>query len=357
MRRIVVAFTSLALVACGSPAGETRRFGPGADATFPARRGTVLAQGCALDGGQRATLADAATKKVVRELVLMCLAVGDGGAVSPSDPGERAALLATVADVRALGYRVSLGLVIGDAWSAPYPSDRAGKLVADPAARVALAAALAPWAAEIDGLDVALWPLPASARDHATAFVDAIGQAVRSTIALAVHVPPSTATPSDLPGGDAFDMYALSLHADRIRVTTLDYSTVDVPGPTIDPGWAVDAVRTARQLGAGTPLDIALPLYGWDFARGGATSVTASEATALCASHRAALTRGASGAPRCAFDDGGTHHDVYFDDTSSLTLDLAAWDEPTLPRDVGVLYWGLGAEDAPLFRAIAAGQR
>ena len=356
-RSVATLLTSVALAACGSPDGETRRFGPSKDATFPARRGTVLAEGCALDGGQRATLADQATKRVVREVVLMCLSVSEGGGVSPSDPGERAAVLATIAYVRAEGYRASLGLVLGDAWSAPYPSERSAKLLADPASRQATTDALGTWITEIDGLDVALWPLPWRSRDDATAFVTAIANLVRPAISLAVHVPPSTTTPSDLPGGDAFDVASLSQVTDRVRVTTLDYSTVDSPGPTVDPGWAVDAVRRAASFDARAALDVSLPLYGWDFARGAATSVTASEANAVCASHRASVTRGASGAPRCAFDDGGTHHDVFFDDTSSLTLDLAAWEEKTLSRDVGVLFWGLGAEDPTLFRAIAAGQR
>lgn len=356
-KRIALLATFLALASCGARDGEARRFGNGADATFPARRGTVLAMGCSLDDRQRATLADAATKQVIREVVLLCLAIGDGGVVSPSDPDARAAVLATIAEVRSLGYRLSLGVVLGDAWSAPYASARSGKLVADAAARAASVDALATWTPAIDGLDVALWPLPASARDDATALVAAIGKVVRPAVTLAVHVPPSTTTPSDLPDGEAFDVDALSRSADRLRVTTLDYSLASAPGPTVDPGWAVDALRTAWKLDQGASLDLALPLYGWDFAQGGATSVTASDATALCGAHRAAIGRGPSGVPRCAFEDGATHHEVFFDDTSSLTLDLAAWDAATLAPDVGVLYWGLGAEDPSLFRAIAAGQR
>jgi hypothetical protein len=357
MRFPSLVITGLLLAGCGVPGSDVRRFPGSGDATFPARRGTVLVMGCSLDAGQRATLANDDVRHVVSEVELFCLAAGDGGVIAPTDPSEAAAARATAADVRAMGYEVTFGLVIGDAWSAPYPADRAGALLADTKAVNAIPAALAPFAASVDHIDVAPWPLPTSARSDAVTFVATVGAGLPKGVSLSVQVPPSATDPSDLFDGEAFDVAALGSIAGRVRVMTLDYSDPSAPGPTTDPGWAVAAYRLAHGKATGAAFDVALPLYGWDFTNGVATSITWADSIALARAHGAPITRGPSGVPRSSFDDGGAHHELVCDDAQSLTLDLGAWDPDTLPRDVGVLYWGLGAEDPGLWAAIRGGAR
>lgn len=357
MKWQALVFTGLVLAGCGVPGSEVRRFSSSGDATFPARRATVLVMGCTLDPGQRATLASDDARHVISEVELFCLAVGDDGVVAPTEPAEVTAALATAADVRSLGYHVTFGLVIGDAWSAPYPAAHAGKLLGDAKAMQAFPAALGPFVAAVDGLDVAPWPLPTSARADAVAFLATVRGALPSGTSLSVQVPPSVSDPSDLIDGDAFDVASLGAIADRVRVMTLDYSDPSAPGPTTDPGWAVLAYRLAHQQASGVTIDVALPLYGWDFTNGVATSVSWSDSIGLARAHGVPITRGPSGVPRSSFDDGGAHHDVFCDDAGSLTLDLGAWDTATLPSDVGVLYWGLGAEDPALWAAIRGGAR
>ena len=48
-------------------------------------------------------------------------------------------------------------------------------------------------------------------------------------------------------------------------------------------------------------------------------------------------------------------HETWFDDATSTSWALAAWDTQTLPASVGVVYWGLGAEDPALWDTIAGG--
>ena len=169
---------------------------------------------------------------------------------------------------------------------------------------------------------------------------------------------PSTQVPSDVVGGNAFDLSTLAQYVDRLRVATLDFS-VGTPGPTIDSGWAVDAVRFAeQQVSTGTdalPIyDIAAPLYGWDFSQDNQRSITWLEATGLAE----AYGRRRRGWPAARSNSSTptvrtVPHTVVYDDATSTTTFLHAWDTSTLPASVGVVLWGFGAEDPATFASIA----
>jgi hypothetical protein len=179
-----------------------------------------------------------------------------------------------------------------------------------------------------------------------------ISQAIRPGKRLGVFVPPSVAVPSDLPGGEAFSRKDISPHVDRMRIMTLDFSDLG-PGPTIDPGWAVDAVRLARQ--DALAVDISYPLYGTDFGPRGRRSIGYLEAVALASISRVAIERGPTTAPfirYVAYDN--EPHELWFDDTDSTAHALGAWTNEVLPLDVGVLFYGLGAEEPSLFERLGA---
>jgi spore germination protein YaaH len=141
-----------------------------------------------------------------------------------------------------------------------------------------------------------------------------------------------------------------------MHVGTLDFSCCNVPpGPTLDSGWAVDAVRQARRFAPRTPLDVAVPLYGTDFSSLGQRTTSWYVARALAERHHARVDRGSTGTPHFVYaDDTGRSHDLWFDDTESTTRVLRAWDPATLPLDVGVVFYGLGAEDPTLFPTVSA---
>ncbi len=137
---------------------------------------------------------------------------------------------------------------------------------------------------------------------------------------------------------------------------TLDYSG-NVAGPTIDSGWAVDAVRFARLSAPSTAMDVAFPLYGNDFTlsgSGGVRLTTYLEALGLADTYKATAARGATQELFLDYSDESKQpHELWYDDATSTLVTLAAWDTQTLPIDVGVVYYGFGAEDPALWAAIA----
>ncbi|MCA9590313.1 MAG: hypothetical protein KC657_33650 [Myxococcales bacterium] len=342
-----------ALAGCASEADEPNaRVGLAAETALPARRGSVIVDGCVVDTWQRATLASPAARKVLREVVLLCGVPRDDGVVGPRDASSRAALAKVVSDLQSEGYRVHLGLAFTDETGQRYNGAQTARLLSDGAKRGTIVKTARELAAPFDGVEVDLQGLPDEAREDVTALVSALSADLRPAKSLAVFVPPSVSVPSDLPGGEAFSRGALAAQVDRLRVMTLDYSD-RAPGPTIDPGWAVDAARLAL---AATPnVDVAYPLYGTDFGPRGTRAITYLEARAVAALGGLTVERGPTGAPFVRYTAFGAEpHVLWFDDAESTTRALGAWTYDALPREVGVVFYGLGAEDPALFDALAA---
>jgi hypothetical protein len=354
---IGVAVLGASVAACGSSGGTIDKLGQAEGLAIPARRGTVIVDGCQLDAWQQSTLFDARTRRVVAEVVLLCLVPRFDGGIGPTDPSARAGISATVALLRGQGYRAKLGVAFTDETGARYAGQQTLGLLLDGFWRSTAISGLAEAAQLADGIELDLQNLPDDARPALTTFVRELSLAVRPVRELTMWIPPSVTVPSDLPGGEAFDVATLGELVDRMRVGTLDFSCCGVPpGPTLDSGWAVDAVRRARRFASRVPLDVAVPLYGTDFSNLGQRTTSWYEARALAELHRTRIERGATGSLHFGYaDDTGREHDLWFDDTESTTRVLRAWDAATLPLDVGVVFYGLGAEDPTLFPTVSAG--
>jgi len=354
LHEAMLAVLALAVPACGWQGGDTEALGSGGGApTLAKRRGTVVIDGCALSASQVSTLASAPVRSLVKDVVLLCFTLDTTGAAQPASATARAAVSDVVAQVRALGYAAKVGLSLSGDAGGMYDSTITAELFENAAwdrAVLASAIALAPLA---DGIDLDFQNMPDGERDTLTALVTDIATHVRPGKALEVFVPPSVAVPSDLPDGDAFDVSALGRVVDRVRVMTLDYSEGTSGGPTIDSGWAVDAANLARSE-TGTPIDVAVPLYGWDFSGGGASPVTFSQAESLASTSGAPISRDLAGDLSFTYVDAtGITHQVWFDDASATVLTLAAWSTGALDPSVGVLFYGLGDEDPTLWSAVA----
>jgi spore germination protein YaaH len=288
-------------------------------------------------------------------VILRCLGADQAGAIAPLDGSAAADVRSQAAGLRAQGYRVRLGLTLADATLDP---SQASALVERAAFQQAVAAGVPAWLDGADGLELQLPQLVNTATSGVDALVAALDAAVRPAHPLGVFVPPSVMDPSDLAGGAAYDLAALAPHVGRVRVMTLDFSCCGAPpGPTIDATWATDAIALARGKLAGVPLDVAAPLYGWDFGAA-ATPIGFADASALAADAHASIAREADGAEHFAYrDPSGAQHQVWFEDAQSIAELLAAWAPPALPADVGVLYYGLGAEDPRTWTMLAGGAR
>jgi len=346
----LAALSSAPALGCkGEGAEPVDAVGLAQEVPLPKRRGTVLVDGCAIDPFQEAVLATPSTRTVVDEVLLHCLVPRDDGALGPEDASARGALRRTIDELHTKGYRVSLGVAFTDGTGARYDPSRTAALAGSATFRAALAEALVAVAPNVDAFDLDLLGVPQGSRANVTALVAAVSPKLRAAKkALGVFVPPSVSTPSDLPDGEAFDRDALAPLVDRLRVMTLDYS--EAPGPTTDPGWATDAVRLAQR--AGRETYVSLPLYGVDFGPRGLRGVSVVEARGLAEIYGAAVTRGPTGSPHFSYVALGEPHEVWFDDTSSTAQALGAF-ATALPADVGVLFYGFGAEDPSLFPSLA----
>ena len=110
----------------------------------------------------------------------------------------------------------------------------------------------------------------------------------------------------------------------------------------------------ALAIGSGAKsLDVAVPLYGYDFGPGTETPIGFSEAHDLQVFYRADVKREANGVLHFAYDDRVKgHHEIWYDDTISTVRTLEAWQPEALPAEVGVVYYGLGAEDPALWLSL-----
>lgn len=316
---------------------------------LPRREGTVLVDGCSLDPWQDTTLALPATRVVVSEVLFLCLVPRDDGTLGPADAFARERLAFALGEVKKRGYRASLGVAFTDETGTRYDGARIARLVSSPTFRERMIASLEEVAKGADAVDLDLQNAPTSSRADLTTLVAAVSKKLRpSGKKLGVMLPPSVSDPSDLPGGEAFDRRALAPYVDRFRVMTLDYS--ESGGPTIDTGWAVDAVRLAQTSGA--PCFVSVPLYGVDFGPRGARGVSVLEARGLASSYGASPRRSATTTLTFAYVSQGEAHEVWFDDAESTGAMLGAF-ASALPPEVGVLYYGFGAEDPRLFDTIA----
>lgn len=340
-------------VACAGPSGEdVSTVGLRAETPLPARHGTVIVDGCMLDTWQRATLAAPATRRVISEVVMLCLVPRVDGTVGPRDPSALAQIDGLAKELKGYGYQFDLAISFTDETGQRYDGQQQKTFMADPKWRAQLTSTLIPLMTPADGIDIDFGgELPFDARASLTALVTEVSNVVRPARKLAVHVPPSVTIPSDLPNGEAFSRTELAKVVDRFRVMTLDFSVGD-PGPTIDTGWAVDAARLA--LGDFPNVDISYPLYGTDFGPRGSRSVTYLEAMGTAATTHTPIGRGASGAPFFSFvNEENERHTIWFDDADSTALALGAWTYEVLSPRVGIVFYGLGAEDPTLFERLS----
>ena len=361
MKRYSLSLTlAAALVAagCGSSSGDTTdrlglaAHGPGSP--LPARSATVLVDTCNLDPWQLETLRDAATQHVVSEVILLCLVPQLDGSVGPRDPSATTEIATTITELHKLHYRVNLGVAFTDESGQRFDGYQTAAFLADPAWRAQFEATVVTAAAPADGIEIDIEQVPGvQARDAISALITELSPKIRPQKKLNLFVPPSVAEPSDLPTGGAFYLPVLAPLVDRLRVMTLDYSDGGPPGPTTDPGWAVDAMRLAKTHSAN--VDIAYPLYGIDFSQSGERLTSWTEAMGIVSTHQLDIARSPTNTPFIHYvSDNGLPHDLWWDDATSTADALGAWTYDIVPEDVGVLYYGLGAEDPGLFRELSS---
>jgi spore germination protein YaaH len=363
MRRRIVAMVALAgslASGCGSSSETVARFGAdggsgggGGQTPIPSRAGSVVVEGCQLDPWQTMQLQSPSAQAILQDVILLCPTARDDGTVAPVESSAQAELAQQVASIKGMGYHARLALTMADELGQPYSQSTMQASLASESWRSKVIAGVAPFAAMADGIDLQLPPPPDASQSDVTNLVRALSNAVGRN-SLAVFVPPGGAS-TDVAGTAAYDLGSIGAVASRLHVLTLDYSCcTGSAGPTIDSGWAVDVMR-ATAAATSAPLDVAFPLYGWDFGPGGQKAVTFLDAQSVASDTGASVQRGPTGSLFYDWqDESGGSHETWFDDATSTSWTLAAWDTVTLPPSVGVVFWGLGSEDPSLWDTLAS---
>ncbi|MEI8256644.1 MAG: hypothetical protein WCJ30_13300 [Deltaproteobacteria bacterium] len=332
------------LAACGTPDGFVNA--SATNGRLSARQGTVIVEACLLAPDQLASLSAPATHRIVSDVVLRCLHFDEAGALGTIYGPTLEAARTQVDAIHALGYRVHFAVTT-------VRGANPDRVIASPATWATVATALADPALGVDGIDVALpVELSNNSRTAVSGLIDAIASRVRPARTLSVWAPPSVHVPSDLPGGDAYDIPGIGPRVDRVRLMTLDFSCCGAPtGPTADPGWSVDVARLARSETTAA-IDIAVPLYGYRFEGSTRNAVPITWYDAVTAASNAGVSPTRDPGGELTFVD-ASHFTWWYDDAQSTLRGLLAFDPATLPADVGTVFYGLGAEDPALWTTLS----
>ena len=313
------------------------------------RSGTVVIESCALDPFQQSALLSDDARAVVSDIVLLCLYIRDDVA-TPTAPADRASVAQVVSLLRQRGYRVQLGVTTGEPTTL-MPS-KLDALLRDPARRAVLSSSIADAAKLADGIVIAPPQLASSSEPAFRAWITELAAMVPSR-RVSLFAPPSTMTPSDIPGGDAINVAALRDQLAQVYLMTLDLHCCDgQPGPTTSADWISQVAAFAQDAYPTSSLSITVPLYGTHFGSQNQRPVSYLEAVGIAGHEHIEIVRTNDGTLRFDYQEpGGALAHVYFDDAQSTLQTLSQVDE-TVPNSVGVVYYGVGGEDPSLWRTL-----
>ncbi len=352
MRRLVAIIFATLVAGCGVSSGDGfAELSSPTSTPVAARRGTLIADGCSLDPWQEHVLAADSTAKVIQEVVFLCALPLPDGQVNPTDDSGRAAF---AAQVKALSsrYTVHLGVSFTDGSGYRYDGEKTATELADDKWRATTIASLRLFVATVgvSGVQLDFQKLPSRARAGLNLFAGELRAALVGQQIGLMLPPPDVA--------EGFDVPTLAKHVDRVRSMTLDFSDPGA-GPVADPGWMVDTYRTVRAAcGPTVAMDLAYPLFGTDVGPKGGRNVTYHEALGLAFFHRATPARGPTGALSFAWtDSAGGPHQTWYDDSQSTLWAMRALDDAKVPGDVGIVFYGFGAEDPETFPLLARARR
>jgi spore germination protein YaaH len=313
------------------------------------RAGTAVVESCELDSLTRLSLLSDDARAVISDVVLICLYVRDDVATALA-PADVSSVGQTVSELHKFGYRVQLGVTTGEPFSQT-PS-KLDALLQSTTRRATLTASIVSQAPLADG--IVLIP-PTLAQTTEPAFRTWIGELSQSITSskLSLFAPPSSQSPSDIPGGDAVNLSALQSKLARVSLMTLDESCCDgMAGPTTSASWISSVVSYAEQTSPTLPMQFAVPLYGTYFGPQGQRQLSYLEAVGLAGDRNIEILRSEAGALHYSYQEpSGARTEVYFDDAHSTVQLLSQIDASVLPS-VGILYYGVGGEDPALWSTL-----
>jgi spore germination protein YaaH len=211
---------------------------------------------------------------------------------------------------------------------------------------------------EFAGVDVDYENMKATVKDAYSVFMEKLSEAIHAkgkilTTALATKVGPGT---WDAP--QAQDYKRIGNAVDEMLLMTYDlhWSTSKKPGPISAADWANDVITYAvTQVKDPNKIQMGIPLYGYDWVVNGKTAgVTSLDVENLIKLYHPTINTEPDGGEKYfTYTAGGANHTVYYQDASSITKTLEAFDEYNMGTYIGgVGVWRLGSEDSSLWLAL-----
>jgi len=203
-----------------------------------------------------------------------------------------------------------------------------------------------------DGVNLDLEFVPPGDRPYYNVFLAGLKELFKPYgYLLTVSVPAKT---WDNPGNQwsgAYDYSFIGQTADLVALMTYDeHWSGGVPGPIASLPWMRQVLDYAVRTIPESKILIGVAAYGYDWAPDGAGTVRWYRAEALAAEHGGAGWDDRYAAPYLIYyDEGGTRHEVWYENKSSLSAKL---DLVNSYNVAGIGIWRLGFEDEDFWETV-----
>jgi spore germination protein len=207
-----------------------------------------------------------------------------------------------------------------------------------------------------DGVDFDFESVPAADRDLLSSFVEQLadGLHVRG-LEMAMAVTAKTSEPGGWFGVQSEDYARIGAAVDEFQIMTYGlHGSWSKPGPIAPPAWAAKVIRFAETKVDPAKIWMGVPFYGGEWWPGGSAQRTWKAFARRLASHRARVTRTASGEAQFTYQDAaGRRHKVFFQDRMAIAAKLEVI-RTQHPEIAGVAIWAMGGENPRFWPLIAA---
>lgn len=293
-----------------------------------------------------------ATKNTLTQVSPSWYAPGPDGSLVPQEDGAVDDRPATINRIKA--FNLSLVPAIANYRDKSWTRAAIGPVLADAKRRTGHVRRIRDLvlAKGYDGIDIDYENLDAADRDHFTAFIGELAEALHADgRSLSVTLHPKTSEPGPSPKNVAQDYAALGRVADEVRVMVYDYhSDGSPPGPLAPMEWAREVMVWAATQVPAEKLVMGLGTYGYDWQGTHAVSLTWTEVMALQRRVKAKVRYDAEQESSWFeyVDPKKRRRTVWFEDARSIAAKRRLATELGLR---GVHYWRLGGEDPQIWVA------
>ena len=202
-----------------------------------------------------------------------------------------------------------------------------------------------------DGIDLDYESLLAADRSLFSTFASELATLMHQKgkkLSMTLHA--KTSEPGTWDGPQAQDYAAIGRVADRVRIMAYDYHWATSAAGAIAPlTWVDQVAKFAASQIAPSKVQLGIGLYGYDWVGTQAVDLTFDQVAARRASYGATRQWStADSAPWFKYSAGGVTHEVWYEDSQSVSAKLAVVDKYGL---AGAVFWRLGGEDASVWTA------